>query len=255
MIAGAVPARARFTGRGVAVGLVDSGVNGSHPHVGGRLERSVTVLEGQGGRPLVADDLKGDVAGHGTACAGVIIQGAPDVRLFSLRVLDRQLQTTHRRVAEAIRWCTREGMDVINLSLGTTRAEALEILETACREAVDAGCILVAAAGPERERSYPAGFSGLVLGVDEDPECGEWQCRVRPGATIPVVACGRPRDVERADLPRNFRGSSFAAARVSAMAALLREERPGLDSGGLLETLAGPAGEGQGDDSPPAMNR
>ncbi len=237
MIAGAGSVAREFTGRGVTVALVDSGINPGHPHVGGRLERSVTVLDGQGGRQLVVDDLKGDVSGHGTACAGVIVQGAPDVRLHSLRVLDQQLQTTHRLVAEAIRWCTREGMDVINLSLGTTRAEALEVLEAACREAAEAGCLLVAAAGPERERSYPAGFSELVLGVDEDPECSEWQCRVRSGTPIPVTACGRPRDVERTDLQRNFRGSSFAAARVSAMAARLRQEHPGLDSGGLLGAL------------------
>ena len=92
---------------------------------------------------------------------------------------------------------------------------------------------------PVPERSYPAGFSGMVLGVDEDPECGEWQCRVRPGTPIPVAACGRPRDVERPELPRNFRGSSFAAARVSAMAARLREQRPEIDAAGLLDALGG----------------
>jgi len=148
--------------------------------VGGCLERSVTVLDGEGGRLLVVDDLKGDVSGHGTACAGVIHQGAPDVRLFSVRVLDRRLQTTHRKLAGAIRWCMTEKIDVINLSLGTTSADALDVLEAACREAADAGCILVAAAGPERERSYPAGFRGLVLGVDEDPAG-------RPAAELPRV--------------------------------------------------------------------
>ncbi len=237
MNAGAAPAPPARTGRGVTVALVDSGVYAGHPHVAGRLERSVAVLEGQGGRMLVADDLKGDVSGHGTACAGVILHGAPDIRLYSLRVLDRQLQTTHRLLAEAIRWCTSEGLDVINLSLGTTNTDALELLETACREASDAGCVLVAAAGPESERSYPAGFGGLVLGVDEDPACGEWECRVRSGAPIPIAACGRPRDVERADLPRNFRGSSFAAARVSAMIARLCEERPEVTAGELLAAL------------------
>lgn len=227
------------TGPGVTLALVDSGVNARHPHIaGGYLERSVTVLEGTGNRLLVVDDLKGDVSGHGTACAGVILQGAPDVRLFSIRVLDRQLQTTHLQLARAISWCAGEAMDVINLSLGTTRTGALGPLEAACREAVDAGCILVAAAGPENERSYPAGFSELVLGVDEDPACGEWQCRLRTGGSIPLGACGRPREIERADLTRNFQGSSFAAARVSAMAARLCEDRKGRGLEEMLEALA-----------------
>ena len=232
------------TGRGVTVALVDSGVNGRHPHVGGRLERSVTVVDGD--RLLVADDLKGDVSGHGTACAGVIVQGAPEVRLHSVRVLDRQLQTNHRRLAEAIRWCAGESMDVVNLSLGTTSVEALDLLEAACRDAAAAGCLLVAAAGPERERSYPAGFGDLVLGVDEDPDCDLWQCRVRSAAAIQLTACGHPREMDQAQLSRNFSGSSFAAARVSALAARQLEQRPDLDREGMLEVLAGAAPNNDG---------
>ena len=68
-------------GHGVTVGLVDSGVFADHPHVGSCLTRSVTVVDGRDGRELVVDDLKGDVAGHGTACAGVIHQGAPSARV------------------------------------------------------------------------------------------------------------------------------------------------------------------------------
>jgi len=223
------------TGRGVTVALVDSGVNALHPHVGGRVARSLTVVEGE--RLTVSEDRSGDVSGHGTACAGVILLGAPDVRLLSVRVLDRRLQTTHRLLAEAISWCAGAGVDLVNLSLGTTRAEALDVLEAACRGAVEAGVLLVAAAGPERERSYPAGFGDLVIGVDEDPGVDEWQCRLRAGAAIPLAACGRPRDVEREKVPRNFRGSSFAAARVSAMAARLLAGKPGMGREELLLAL------------------
>jgi len=226
------------SGRGVTVGLVDSGVFAHHPHVGGRVIRSVAVGQGRDGGSLVMEDLKGDVAGHGTACAGVIHQGAPEARLVSVRVLDRQLRTTHPLLAGAIRWCAGEGMDVINLSLGTVSEEALGLLEQACHEAVESGAILVAAAGPERERSYPAGFGDMVLGVDEDPACGEWEWRVIPGAAIPLRACGRPRRTDREGMPRNFRGSSFAAARISALAARYRGEQPDLGAGGLLELLA-----------------
>jgi hypothetical protein len=234
-------------GYGTTVAVVDSGVFASHPHVGGRLARSVTVTEARHGDALVVDDLKGDVAGHGTACAGVIHQGAPEARLVSVRVLDRQLGTSHQRLARAIRWCANEGLDVINLSLGTVSVEALALLEQACRDAAKGGAILVAAAGPERERSYPAGFRGLVLGVDEDPTCGDWEWRVIPGSAIPLRACGRPRQTECSGLPRNFRGSSFAAARISALAARFRSERPGLVLDGLLERLtAGSAEPGAG---------
>ena len=73
-------------GEGVTVAIVDSGVEGDHPAIGGRLRQSVRV-ELHGEDASVVDDVAVDVVGHGTACAGIIHDLAPAAEFVSVRVL------------------------------------------------------------------------------------------------------------------------------------------------------------------------
>src|ERR1700710_1919872 len=66
------------TGKGVRVAIVDSGIDGTHPAVGG-VDRAVWVkLEDDGETTTILDDDEGDLFGHGTACAGIIRSLAPE---------------------------------------------------------------------------------------------------------------------------------------------------------------------------------
>src|SRR5580765_6957165 len=59
------------TGAGVKVCILDSGIEASHPSVGG-VANAVVVTADPDGDPIVEEDDGGDVCGHGTACAGII---------------------------------------------------------------------------------------------------------------------------------------------------------------------------------------
>ena len=78
------------TGAGVKVAIIDSGVEGTHPVVAGRLVRSVAV-QIVDDEPQVVDDEGIDMYGHATACGG-IVGLAPAVEIYSVRVLGSDLK-------------------------------------------------------------------------------------------------------------------------------------------------------------------
>ena len=75
-------------GAGVTIADIDSGIEGSHPAVGGRVVRSVRVdLHGE--TADICDEAPVDAVGHGTACAGIIHALVPEADLVSVRVLGK----------------------------------------------------------------------------------------------------------------------------------------------------------------------
>ena len=47
----------------------------------------MAVSIGEDGETIVEEDAEGDLCGHGTACAGIVRELAPDARIHSVRVL------------------------------------------------------------------------------------------------------------------------------------------------------------------------
>ncbi|MEO8522344.1 MAG: S8 family serine peptidase, partial [Acidobacteriota bacterium] len=141
-----------FTGQGIGVAVIDSGV-AKHKDLRARIVASVDFT---GGRP--ADR---DLFGHGTHVAGTIAasgdggyQGiAPGAHLISLRVLGADGSGETSDVINAIDWAIDHRAEyrirVINLSLGHPILESYreDPLCLAVQRAVDAGIVVVAAAG------------------------------------------------------------------------------------------------------------
>ncbi len=213
---------ASLTGQGVKVGVVDSGIDPAHPQLGPLAGSVEFAFDPQGG--VVCRAASGDLAGHGTACAGLIRRVAPGVDLYSLRVLDASLQAKVSLLAAAIRWATAQQLDLLNLSLGTIQSEGLAELQAACREATEAGLLLVAAAHQEGLTSYPAalpeviGVRSGVLGAGYHYRAGE------------TCECVAPGEFQRLCWPGGRQvlagGNSFAAARMSGVAAQVLQALP-----------------------------
>ena len=149
----------RLTGRGVKVAVVDSGIEPNHPKIG--------AIAGGIGLCAVADGIQreddfSDQAGHGTACAGIIRKLAPEAELYGIRIFDESLTTDGQSLVEAIAWAIEEGMDVVNLSLGTIDPAYKRPLAEICRKAVEANLILVGSQHNEGMESYPAELSDVI---------------------------------------------------------------------------------------------
>jgi subtilisin family serine protease len=247
----------------VRVAVIDSGIDGSHPDLVGRV---VVARSFVGGSPYRDD------AGHGTFVAGEIaanpvngvgIAGiAFNARLIVAKVVTAAGDVSLPAEVAAIRWAVAQGAQVINLSLGGVRdpvdpeRDTYSPLERAAVEyAYSKGVVVVAAVGngtqspaiPWGYAAYPAALPHVigVSAVRQDGSIPDYSNRdavyndlAAPGdamfSTIPAnlvdsrTGCAEAySDCGPTDF-RNAIGTSFAAPQVSAAAALLLGQDPTL---------------------------
>ena len=212
-------------GDGVVVAIVDSGVEGDHPIVAGRLRESVRV-ELDGDDATVVADEPVDAVGHGTACAGIIVGLAPKATLLSVRVLGSDNRGKGLAFATGLRWAIDRGASIVNLSL-SSRSEALyATLHDLVDRAYFANVLLVSAANNVAVASYPSLFSGVVSVAAHDVrDPGVWFYNPHPpvefgayGLDVEVAWKGGGRIVAT--------GNSFAAPHITGYAARIRATHP-----------------------------
>ncbi len=215
------------TGAGVRVAIVDSGVEAGHPAVGG-VDRAVAVVADESGELSVVGDDEGDVSGHGTACAGIIRGLAPDVSLTSVRVLGAEITGAGAVLAAGLEWAMEQGIDVVNLSLSTRKAEIAWVLRELVDRAYFARTVVVSSAHNNPVESYPWKFAS-VLSVGSHEEREDRVFFVNPDP--PVEFFGRGVGVEVAWLGGGFltvTGNSFATPHLAGFCALVLGKHPGL---------------------------
>jgi subtilisin family serine protease len=256
------PQRPTFSGPGLRIAVVDSGIDGGHPEFAGRIAAAKSFI---GGSP------RGDQHGHGTFVAGLIAgslnngQGiagmAFPAQLLVAKVVRRDGIVPLEAEARAIRWAVDNGASVINLSLGGVRdpldptRDSFSRLEASAVEyAIRNGVIVVAAVGnsdhapqqPWNYASYPAALPH-VLGVSAIARDGSvpmfsnrdpvFNDIAAPGdelfSTLPRRITGQRLTCEPQGYsdcgPQEYRrpqGTSFAAAIASAGALLVRAAWP-----------------------------
>ena len=257
----------------VRVAVIDSGVDGTHPELQGRIVGARSFV---GGSPVV------DGEGHGTFVAGLIaaqandgvgIAGlAPPAELLIAKVVSPQRSIPVEAEARAIRWAVASGARVINMSLGGLRDPNDAARDTYSRLEADAiayavskGVLVVAAIGnsdqspsqPWPYASWPAALPHVV-GVsalnrrggspsfsDRDPEFNDIAA---PGqdilSTFPVaLTATHPECVDQGysscgtEEYREAEGTSFAAPQVTAAAAVLLATSPELTPDQVIALL------------------
>jgi subtilisin family serine protease len=222
------------TGRGVRVAVVDSRIDAAHPDLAGQIQTSRDFIPEHAGGPEQ----------HGTAVAGVIaaregnglgIAGvAPGARLMALRACWQgaggagETSCDTLSLAKAISFGIENGAQVYNLSFA---GPADRLLGRLIDAAMARGAVVVGAVDPAMAQGgFPASHPG-VIAVFSDPV----------SAALPIKAYGAPgRDVPTT-LPggrwSTVNGSSYAAAHVSGLFALLRERNARGGASSMLVTI------------------
>jgi subtilisin family serine protease len=200
------------TGRGVRVAVIDSGIAAGHPHIGG-VAGGVLIGDGAPGTDWA------DRIGHGTAVAAAIREKAPEALLYAVKVFDDRLSTTAGRLVKAICWAADAGAHVINLSLGTRRAEHAPRRADAVASAAERGSVVVAAEESDGVRWLPGSLPGVVA-VRLDWACPRESLRLQHSGHRPrFLASGYARPIPGVPLEANLKGVSFAVANVSGLVA------------------------------------
>lgn len=227
------------TGRGVRIAVIDSGIEANHPDLAGQLLVNRNFVAGQS---EIAEQ-------HGTGVAGVIaakadnglgIAGvAPSARLLGLRACWQVGPSANRTVcdsfslAKALYFAIENRADIINLSLtGPDNRLLRELVQAAMAK----GLTVVAAFDPNRgDGGFPASVPGVFAISDEQLARSRGGVYTAPGRDIPTTEPGG----------RWFlvTGSSYAAAHVSGLAALMRQRQHSaalnfVSEGGAIDACA-----------------
>lgn len=118
------------------IALIDTGV-------GEEEYRSDNVIE----RVSVIGDTVWDDNGHGTSMLGYILEEAPEAKVISIKALNEEGKGTVDSVIAGINYAIEKKVDVINLSFSAYSTENNEPFVEAVLKAVEAGIIVVGAAG------------------------------------------------------------------------------------------------------------
>ena len=142
------PKQLGFTGNGIRIGVIDTGINLEHPD----FFNSDQISRFLKGYDFVDNDsIPQDTNGHGTQVTGIIaadgqlIGIAPKVEIFSYRVSSDGESVPSDLIIKAINRAVEDRVDIINISLGVNMTHAK--IDNAVNNAIDHGIVVVAAAG------------------------------------------------------------------------------------------------------------
>jgi subtilisin family serine protease len=235
------------TGAGVRVCIIDSGIDGTHPLVGG-VDGAVFVELDDDGEPRLGEDHEGDLFGHGTACAGIVRGLAPACEIHSVRTLGRRLTGKGAVLLYGLRWAIEQGFDVINLSLSLSKPSLVEELRELADQAYFRNTLIVAAAHNMPVVSYPWRFPAVVS-VGSHSGTDPWEFYANPAPPVEFLACGVEVELGWLDHATiRATGNSFATPHIAGIAARILSKHPGLTPFEVKSLLRATAGNVRSDE-------
>lgn len=231
----------KFSGRGVRVAVLDTGMDLTHPDFAGRTIVSQSFVSGQAVQ---------DGSGHGTHCIGTACgprsSGQPprygiafNCEIYAGKVLSNQGSGGDGGILSGIDWAVNQKCQIVSMSLGSPVAPGgafSQVYEHTARRAVASGTIIIAAAGNESSRpgfiapvGHPANCPSIlaVAAIDAKMRVAAFSCGGinNHGGHVDIAAPGvQVRSAwPQPTLYNTISGTSMATPHVAGIAALHAE--------------------------------
>ena len=247
------------SGRGIKIAVLDTGMDLNHPDFAGRSITSQSFVAGQAVQ---------DGHGHGTHCIGTATgPKCPAIRprygvayeadIFAGKVLDNTGRGTDGQILAGINWAIANKCEVVSMSLGAAVQVGQSfstVYETVAQRALQAGSLIVAAAGNDSNRpsvikpvGHPANCPSIlaVAALDSSLAIAWFSNRgINPqGGQIDIAGPG-VNVYSSVPMPTRYgrkSGTSMATPHAAGIAALLAEANPGARGSALGQLLAATA--------------
>jgi hypothetical protein len=222
-------------GANVTIAVIDSGIDVKHPELANAIADSFDALGSKEGPHA-----------HGTGIAGAIVSharlmgSAPEARILAIRAFGAApngAESTSYVILKGLDYAAAHGAQVVNMSFAGPKDG---LIERAIAATVAKGIVMVAAAGnagPKSPPLYPAANANVIAVTATDAQDRLFAASNR-GSHIAISAPGvdifLPAPDEKYQMTS---GTSFSAAYVSGLAALMLERNPALKPGEVRAIL------------------
>ena len=213
-------------GANVTIAVIDSGIDAKHPELVNSIGDSFDALGSKEGPHVHGTGIAGAIVAHAR-----LIGSAPEARILAIRAFSaapKGAESTSYVLLKALDYAALHGAQIVNMSFAGPKDPVIErsIAATAAR-----GIVMVAAsgnAGPTSPPLYPAANPNVIAVSATDAQDRLFAASNR-GSHIAIAAPGvdifLPAPDEKYQM---ISGTSFSAAYVSGLAALLLERNPAL---------------------------
>jgi hypothetical protein len=218
-------------GANVTIAVIDSAIDVRHPELANAIADSFDALGSKEGPHAHGTGVAGAIAAHAR-----LMGSAPAARILAIRafgVASNGAESTSFVVLRALDFAAAHGAQIVNMSFAGPK-DAL--IEREVAAAAARGIVMIAAsgnAGPKSPPLYPAAYASVIAVGATDAQDRLFTASNR-GSHIAVSAPGvdifLPAPDEKYQMTS---GTSFSAAYVSGLIALMLERNPALRPDGV----------------------